>query len=111
MTDRELLEAAARAAGMKIGYEPGCWFQTERKGDVALYSMDKPATWNPRDDDGDALRLAVDLRLTVLESSVRTPAGDVHNVFPGEAPDRFAATRLAIVRAAAALAPQGVPSE
>jgi len=57
--------------------------------------------WNPRDDDGDAFRLAVDLRLTVLESSVRARDGMAFNVWPQEASDRYDATRLAILRAAA----------
>ena len=98
MDDRELLEAAAKAAGI-----PGT-FQ-RYWGDSGI-NHDSPngGLWNPLEFDADALRLAVDLRLTVLESSVRKPDGDVVNVFPGEAPDRYAATRRAIVRAAAAMA-------
>ena len=47
MTDRELLEAAAKAAGY-VHYHPGDGFYQ---------------TWNPLTDDGDALRLAVKLGL------------------------------------------------
>jgi hypothetical protein len=87
-----LLDAAAKAAGYKLRW---------------LYTGQDPQLngqfWNALTDDGDAFRLAVDLRLTVLESSVRTPDGRVFDVFPGEARDRFDATRRAIVRAAAQL--------
>jgi len=124
MTDKELLAAAARAAGMRIGYEDECWFQTSREGDVALYSAGRPATWNPLADDGDALRLAVKLRFCTEDfAPVDTP--DVVQAPPDEArfgmveiwrqddddpiyvewykagADRYAATRRAIVRAAA----------
>ncbi len=72
MTDRELLELAAKAAGngFVIGY------------------------WNPLTDDGDALRLAVALGLTARMS---------YNGQDYEAAnkDPYAATRRAIVRAAA----------
>jgi hypothetical protein len=49
MTDRELLELAAKAAG--AGY--GEW----TKSGIVFESKD--AVWNPLTDDGDALRLAV----------------------------------------------------
>ncbi|WP_161936238.1 hypothetical protein [Pseudomonas aeruginosa] len=54
MNDRELLELAARAAG----YAVDCGF-----ADCPLIygedaGTDGPREWNPRDDDGDALRLA-----------------------------------------------------
>lgn len=100
--DRRLLEQAAKAAGLM--FDP-----TVRHRDGLLVvrpgarCQSDQMLWNPLTDDGDALRLAVDLRLTVLESSVRKSDGDVVNVFPGEAPDRYAATRLAVVRAAASI--------
>ena len=57
MTDRELLEMAAKAAGyeFKIGTK---WFN---KGNPTADNV----YWNPLTDDGDALRLAVKLNLTV----------------------------------------------
>ena len=91
MSDRELLELAAKAAGEVAGD----WIGNPDYFNGVL------KRWNPLTDDGDALRLAVKLRLTVFEASVLTPDGDAVNVFPGEAPDRYAATRRAIVRAAA----------
>ncbi len=53
-TEREMLVLAAKAAGIKIDpidaeHEPKDW-----------------AAWNPISDDGDALRLAAKLRLTVM---------------------------------------------
>lgn len=57
MTDRELLELAAKAAGYK--YEKyveseGLWLNDS----CPDYGYD---WWNPLDDDGDALRLAIDI--------------------------------------------------
>ena len=51
MTDREMLEAAARAAGQ------------ERSVAGDLWSNARGMPWNPLTDDGDALRLAVQLGL------------------------------------------------
>ena len=53
MTDRELLEDAAKAAGNPVG--------TSRAGGGLLMAND--LYWNPLTDDGDALRLAVKLRI------------------------------------------------
>jgi hypothetical protein len=103
MTDRELLEAAAKAAGIEI--------LRSRLDDPLFRDMLLPATegrgngWNPLTDDGDALRLAVQLRLEITwwKQGVRAePAQGRESVQPfGE--DPYAATRRAIVRAAAAM--------
>lgn len=53
--DRELLELAAKAAGSEI------W--TDADGN--LYTGEPERLWNPLTDDGDALRLAVTLRLNI----------------------------------------------
>ena len=60
-TDKELLELAAKAAGIEI--EP-CTCSNKRwpfkiKNDFGI------GHWNPLEDDGDALRLAVKLRITL----------------------------------------------
>ena len=102
MTDRELLELAAKAAGYEIGWIGGiAWAQD---GDKFV------ECWNPIADDGDALRLAVALGLQV------TPEPAIGCVTAGipdegwqeeridEGGDLCAATRRAIVRAAAAIA-------
>ena len=101
MTDKELLEAAAKAAGHEVvfvngldddGYDNGEWKYTWSVIDGLLNG------WNPLQDDGDALRLAVKLALFAdddLISELKTIF-----VYPG---DEYAATRRAIVLAAAAI--------
>lgn len=111
MNDRELLEMAAKAAGIEILRarleNPICadMLLVERTDDGHAIG------WNPLTDDGDALRLAVKLRIH-LEFAGRTsgnadrvqasPRGNGHRawieMFEG---DDAAATRRAIVRAAA----------
>jgi hypothetical protein len=54
MDDRELLKFAAEAAG--FDYRPEC-------GAIVVDGV--PARWNPLEDDGDALRLAVHLNISV----------------------------------------------
>ena len=94
MIDRELLEAAARAAGMP-------WDQ---------WVIDGDDSWNPLTDDGDALRLAVKLCLDIItrvsDRETWAQAPMVRTVIEPWAADPYAATRRAIVRAAAALAPE-----
>ena len=96
MTDRELLDAAAKAAGKML------------KAD-GIYQFDD---WNPLTDDGDALRLAIVCRLTVcmdgdatVLASEQWRGGDPAAAFitqsVRECDDKHAATRRAIVRAAA----------
>ena len=111
MTDRELLEAAAKAAGLPLGYGDGeyFWCQHGPFGE-SMYGRrgHAPLNWNPLADDGDALRLAVKLGFDMMLYS------DVKGVFHGDTGQQFAedarnsdpaaAVRRAIVRAAAALA-------
>lgn len=63
MSDKELLELAAKAAGIRLnGWEwSGAVFYTH-----AGMHNDRIIQWSPLTDDGDALRLATDLRLAVL---------------------------------------------
>ena len=63
MSDRELLELAAKAAGVDIP-KPNPWFSYYEKQGFMWMNMDgsrAEKTWNPIHDDGDALRLAVKL--------------------------------------------------
>jgi hypothetical protein len=91
MTDRELLEFAAKVAGKML------------KAD-GIYQFDD---WDPLTNDGDALRLAVQLDLHVHPSGdevwVSNPATSLAEdvVFETYRGDPYAATRRAIVRAAA----------
>ena len=105
MTDRELLELAAKAAGIADLQQVGnIWYYTN-----GGYLMRE---WNPLTDDGDALRLAVKLELDVFFATrhVRcanrnTDKVSVRNKEVGHPlntdGDPYAATRRAIVRAAA----------
>ena len=105
MTDRELLELAAKAAGIELKWHhSGECAYARRNGEYW-------AVWNPRDDDGDALRLAValnmDIRYALYDSSAAVFVGGrwdgapeaVHELFEGR--KSYTATRRAIVRAAA----------
>jgi hypothetical protein len=106
MTDRELLELAAKAAGglarFDISPDKWPWLQAVVDGKPQPY----PVRWNPLTDDGDALRLAVELGLAVsVEYQVGStsvlwgpPTGHVRE---DHGTDPYAATRRAIVRAAA----------
>lgn len=97
-TNRELLELAAKAAGMKFDWR-GLYGILP-----AIFSDDdEPTKWNPLDDDGDALRLAVKLRMEVYIYEDNTQAID-ENLFCASAyqiHDEFSTTRRAIVLCAA----------
>lgn len=98
MNDRELLKLAAKAVGMPSLHDANgvyvAWVGDPESGHW----------WNPLADDGDALWLAVKLRIDIY-----------HHTFPGEIEavselggaqedrggDEFFAARRAIVRAAA----------
>lgn len=105
MTDRELLELAARAIGMRLGGWNPC------DGGYFAYAGlhdDTQKTWLPLTDDGDALRLAVKLEMQVCIGVRRIDAvivgdedGQIFRGSEAKAGDICAATRRAIVRAAA----------
>ena len=113
MTDRELLERAARAAGMNVltvpwPNNPEGWFWCEHsnKGAGMFLIRDVSMFWNPLTDDGDALRLAVkltmDLSLNTHHCIASAATGHIENT--AEDGDINSATRRAIVRAAASMA-------
>ena len=101
VTDRKLLELAAKAAGIDRGadrLEYGI-LVTEKTGRRSL------PKWNPLEDDGDAFRLAVKLRINVthganMVNAEREQPEEVAAVEPFNG-DPAAATRRAIVKAAA----------
>jgi hypothetical protein len=104
MTDNELLALAAKAVN------GGGWHQI-------THDTPNGRNWNPLIDDGDALRLAVMLRLDIFMAAPGSPDATVEVIAihgKDEAPfaietldggDPYAATRRAIVRAAATMAP------
>jgi len=99
MSDRELLELAAKAAGVELKYDT--FGQSENADRVYCY-------WNPLTDDGDALRLAVRLNIRFggrLWPDTITFYGG-HEFREPTAGDPSASTRRAIVRAAAEIGKQ-----
>jgi hypothetical protein len=104
MDDRELLELAAKAAGIEVF--------TGRFGSKHALLIDAGLNgyvpWNPLTDDGDALRLAVELGMLVNVCIEASPHNQSYAVTDGRQAmveahnrDKFSATRRAIVRAAA----------
>ena len=101
MTDKQLLEYAAKA----VGFAGALDFLNTQMG---KYWVRTYGYWNPLTDDGDALRLAVKLKMRigidslqegfviVMSSDKLTP--DTHETINN---DIYTATRKAIVRAAA----------
>ena len=104
-TDRELLELAAKASGELTA----SWYGNDAYFDGVL------SRWNPLNDDGDALRLAVDLDLAIVPYPIYNK--QKHSVLVQKknldesrfekmelhGDDPYAATRRAITRAAAAI--------
>lgn len=98
-TDRELLVLAAQAAGIE-------WCENDEAGNLYQVRHDLKALviWNPLADDGQALRLAAKLEINIhfnrkhVDAECESRSGHVFSEF---SKDRDAATRIAIVRAAA----------
>lgn len=96
MTDRELLELAAKAAGIEV-----VWCATGTMLLPATKSNEGCDEWNPLTDDGDALRLAVKLGMNLEVTDSTIYACTMGNCSEPAKPDPYAAARRAIVRAAA----------
>lgn len=113
MTDRELLELAAKAAGL-LPPPDGKELDHTTDGGLAFCGNGEFEAWNPLQDDGDALRLAVELSgcdggIAIMLNSrfdsygcatIHTDA-DHKSSQESMRDDPYAATRRAIVRAAA----------
>lgn len=120
MKDREMLEAAARAAGYTLtwgekymvgGDEVDC---TDLAYIVSDEREESPRYWSPLDDDGDALALAVALRLDIWHHTAHSAAGqpargNIQSCGIDSEADRPAAVRRAIVKAAAQIGQQKDP--
>lgn len=116
MTDREMLEMAAKAAGV-----PGGWREKTAEDGYPAYSCGIGNVgrllplWNPLTDDGDALRLAVKLDIDLMfhtdpdHQTVQAIApspkdrNEGWTFTEGFGSDKAGATRRAIVMAAATL--------
>lgn len=116
MSDRELLELAAKAAGLQV-CEPF------RNGEFRVCGPDRLSfAYSPLTDDGDALRLAVKLRfgtkdfaptacddiqpVGMIEVWQEDHSDPIHVEWYKPGDDRYAATRRAIVRAGAEMGRQ-----
>ena len=109
MSDKELLELAAKATWYVYRESPE-WHNT---GAPQIWDGKDWIDWNPLIDDGDALRLAVKLKIELLHSHANesplwvsavvknTTAHGAQNYLNED--QCIAATRHAIVRAAAAI--------
>ena len=110
MTDREMLELAAKAGG----YARHEYVENSaRDGRVVTGHYDSllEVCINPLDDDGDALRLAVKLHMSVLSNETASwVATGMRQIVRAEEhhddSDPYAATRRAITRAAAEIGRQ-----
>ena len=107
MNDCELLEMAAKSVGYRLHV-------SQSAGNGIL--LDDLTFWSPLTDDGDAMRLAVKLRLQLIQMDSKSEDDGITTLTPvlhvdstagriyqylGD--DPCAATRRAIVRAAAAI--------
>ena len=120
MTDREMLELAARAVGIRVvasvAEMHGCTDESTIYPGVMLAGVQNP--WDPLTDDGDALRLKVNLHLIVGSYSTYSSVGGTYTTGNYTVPDEItvwhhetagdacAAERLAITRAAAEIGRQ-----
>lgn len=102
MTDIELLELAAKSVGLNIKAHSVDVDDNFQALIVGKKGTREKVIWSPLADDGDALRLAVGLKLSVSVfhdytdcTVLSEPVIEIHNN------DAARATRRAIVRAAA----------
>jgi hypothetical protein len=108
MTDRELLELAAKAAGLDIQRnrlnDPACR-DFLMNGDSVRNPGQLAYPWNPLADDGDALRLAVNLHICISVWRDGSPSAAIPSTGREFAVQGvtcpYEAARRAIVRAAA----------
>lgn len=98
MEDRELIELAAKACGIRLEWDghPDQW-------QPMYYEGKTYHSWNPLEDDGDAFRLAVktgQALFTGLPHDAATYACSSRSIFDFEG-DSVAANRRVVVMAAA----------
>lgn len=111
MDDRELLELAAKAAGLPY-VRPADDYDGSLGLEAGSENPMRCVTWSPLTDDGDALRLAVTCKIALNPMLVDGLNRDLHESAAGGVNrwtdcrekhngDPFSATRRAVVRAAA----------
>ena len=102
--DRELLELAAKAGGYDVVWNEH-WQCFQHRNPSPDKFGNVHHQWIPMDDDGDALRIAVKLRLEIINDSYMVVARQrnphKHGAQESLGIDDCKATRMAIVRAAA----------
>ena len=107
MTDRELLEMAAKALGLEGAEykDMDGWGESRYGFSNAIWSPSLGEYWNPLVSDGDAFRLAVKLFITITHDIGMDTVIAVFPKYPpaieNAAQDSCAAARRAIVRVAA----------
>jgi len=104
VSDTELLELAANAAGYKLSWN--CFDLPEIEGLAPPDGGSGTVHWNPLADDGDAFRLMIALNFDVnvgtkCTCAVSKPLHDGVRVIEDHYGDTRLSTRRAIVRAAA----------
>lgn len=103
MTDSELIDLAAKGARINVKKDlSGVWRNCTRMPPGFCIFDAEP--WNPLENDGDALRLAVklEMKITINQGNVQVRfKEDAPLVFVRTGIDSYEATRRAITRAAA----------
>jgi len=108
MTDHELLEAAACAAGLPFTMtDDRGWFR------VRSHPSCEWELWNPLNDDSDALSLAVKLRISLTMRAEGCMASDLYliDAYERYGSDPISAARRAIVLVAAQIGPEKRPQD
>lgn len=109
MSDRELLALAAKATGIQLKWpqDPSTYRLVEG---IPPRRTDTWENWNPKDDDGDSMRLAVDLGLNLFTACcdlrgapmcTASTADGKHHGHAAPGADRRAAMRWAVLLCAA----------
>jgi hypothetical protein len=109
--DRELLVLSARSARLELGWDYAIDDVMGEQEPIVFDAEGFGTAWNPLTDDGDALRLAVSLDLSVFPNDmpsavskyalVESHCGNFRGVVSWVEESKSAAVRRAIVNAAA----------
>jgi len=118
-TDRELLQRAAKAAGMRAGNGPGEYAWHPGLGCLStLDERNREVPWNPLHDDGDEARLeaacnidiewhTIGVVAMINDKDLISTTDRFRETYADHSGDKQKARRYAGVRAAAAMAGEG----